>query len=198
MGKLFILSAPSGAGKTSLARALIESEPNLAFSVSHTTRPPRPGEVHGVHYYFVDAGEFERMARAGEFLEHAVVFGNRYGTARAGIERLLAEGKDILLDIDWQGARAVKAKMPEAVSIFILPPSRQALEERLRNRGQDTPEVIARRLAQAVQDMRHYGEFDHVVVNDDFQAALADLRAIIRGQGRPRPFALDVEALLRG
>lgn len=198
MGKLFILSAPSGAGKTSLARALVESEPNLAFSVSHTTRPPRPGEVHGVHYYFVDAGEFERMARAGEFLEHAVVFGNRYGTARAGIERLLAEGKDILLDIDWQGARAVKAKMPEAVSIFILPPSRQALEERLRNRGQDTPEVIARRLAQAVQDMRHYGEFDHVVVNDDFQAALADLRAIIRGQGRPRPFALDVEALLRG
>jgi guanylate kinase len=151
-----------------------------------------------VHYYFIGSEEFERMARAGEFLEHAVVFGNRYGTARAVIERLLAEGRDILLDIDWQGARAVKAKMPEAVSVFILPPSRQALEERLRNRGQDTPEVIARRLAQAVEDMRRYKEFDHVVVNDDFQAALADLRAIIRGQARPRPLAIDLEALLRG
>ncbi len=197
MGKLFILSAPSGAGKTSLAKALVERDPRLAFSVSHTTRAPRPGEQHGVHYYFVSPEEFERMAERGEFLEHATVFGKRYGTARAEIERLLAQGKDILLDIDWQGARAVKRRMPEAVSIFILPPSRAALEARLRNRAQDLPEEIAARMRQAVAEMSHCREFDHVVVNDDFEQAVADLQAIIRGCGKPRPLTVNLDGLLR-
>ncbi len=198
MGRLFILSAPSGAGKTSLARALVERDPRLAFSVSHTTRAPRPGERHGVHYYFVTPEEFERMVERGEFLEHATVFGKRYGTARAEVERLLAQGKDVLLDIDWQGARAVKRRMPEAVSIFILPPSRAALEARLKNRAQDPPAVIAARMREATAQMRHYDEFDHVIVNDVFEEALADLEAIIRGTGKPRrPLGVDPRELLQ-
>ncbi len=136
------------------------------------------------------------MAARGEFLEHATVFGNRYGTARRVIDDLLKEGKNVLLDIDWQGARAIKAKMPEAVSVFILPPSRAALEERLKNRRQDAPEVIARRMAEAVSEISHYAEFDRVVVNDDFEAALADLEAIVTGRGRPRPVSIDIKALL--
>jgi len=196
MGKLFIFSAASGTGKTSLAHELLKRVRDLAFSVSHTTRAPRPGETHGVHYYFVTPAEFEAMAARGEFLEHATVFGNRYGTARRVIEDLLREGKSVILDIDWQGARAIKRAMPEAVSIFILPPSRAALEERLANRGQDAPEVIARRMAQAVSEMSHYSEFDRVVVNDDFEAAVADLVAILTGRGRPREPSVDPEALL--
>src|SRR3989338_5376768 len=137
-GKLFILSAPSGAGKSSLAKALIETQPDLGVSVSHTTRDPRPGEQNGVHYFFVSHGEFDAMVAAGRFLEHATVFGNSYGTSRAVIENLLAQGKSVILDIDWQGARSIKAQMPQAVSVFILPPSRAALEERLRNRQQDS------------------------------------------------------------
>lgn len=196
-GKLYILSAPSGAGKSSLAKALIEALPDLGVSVSHTTRDPRPGEQNGVHYFFVSRGEFDAMVAAGRFLEHATVFGNSYGTSRAVIEDLLKQGKSVILDIDWQGARSIKAQMPQAVSVFILPPSRAALEERLRHRQQDSDEVIARRMREAVSEMSHYREFDWVVVNDDFAAALADLKAIIKREGPgPRPVTVDIPALL--
>lgn len=197
-GKLFILSAPSGAGKSSLAKALIQVLPNLAVSVSHTTRAPRPGEAHGVHYYFVTRDEFETMVQAGKFVEYARVFDNYYGTARSSIDQLLEAGKDVLLDIDWQGARNIKQHMPDAVSIFILPPTRAALEERLRGRGQDSPETIARRMRDAVAEMRHYSEFDHVVVNDVFDAARADLVAILQGKSaQKRPLNIDTATLLR-
>ena len=197
-GKSFILSAPSGAGKSSLAQALMQALPNLAVSVSHTTRAPRPGEEHGVHYYFVTRDEFENMVKAGQFVEHARVFDNYYGTARTSIEQLLTAGKDVILDIDWQGARNIKQHMPGAVSIFILPPTRAALEERLRGRGQDSPETIARRMRDAVAEMRHYSEFDHVVVNDVFDDACADLTAIIQGKSaQKRPLNIDTTALLR-
>ena len=197
-GKLFIFSAASGTGKTSLAKALVESMPDLAFSVSHTTRAPRPGEQHGVHYYFVSPQQFDEMAAADRFLEHAKVFGNSYGSSRAVTENLLRQGKSVIFDIDWQGARAIREKMPEAVSIFILPPSRAALQERLTARGQDSPEVVESRMRAAVSEMSHYKEFDHLVVNDDFNAALADLKAIIRGDGSPRPVQADLDALLSG
>jgi guanylate kinase len=197
-GKLFIFSAASGTGKTSLAKALVEQMPDVAFSVSHTTRAPRPGEQNGVHYYFVTPQQFDEMVAADRFLEHARVFGNSYGTSRAVTENLLRQGKSVIFDIDWQGARAIKEKMPEAVSIFILPPSRAALEERLTGRGQDAPEVIARRMREAVSEMSHYKEFDHLVVNDDFNAALADLKVIIRGDGSPRPVQVDMDTLLSG
>jgi guanylate kinase len=197
-GKLFILSAPSGAGKSSLAKALMQALPNLAVSVSHTTRAPRPGEEHGVHYYFVTREDFESKVQAGDFVEHARVFDNYYGTARASIDQLLQAGRDVILDIDWQGARNIKGQMPEAVSIFILPPTRSALEERLRGRGQDSPETIARRMRDAVAEMRHYSEFDHVVVNDVFDDARDDLVAIIQGKSaHKRPLNIDITALLR-
>jgi guanylate kinase len=195
---LFIFSAASGTGKTSLAHALIERVPGLAFSVSHTTRAPRPGETHGVHYYYVSHKEFEEMAAAGRFLEYARVFDNYYGTSRAVVENLMRQGKRVILDIDWQGARSVKQLMPDAASIFILPPSRAALEQRLIDRCQDSAEVIARRMTQALDEMSHYAEFDYVVVNDDFEAALGDLRAIL--EGRPearRPVTLDIPALFK-
>ncbi len=197
MAKLFILSAPSGAGKTSLAKALVASMPGLTVSVSHTTRVPRPGERDGVDYHFVDEARFQAMVERGEFLEHARVFDHRYGTSRKAVEDLLAAGKDVVLDIDWQGARAIKQQMPSAVGIFILPPSRAILAERLRARGQDPAPVIERRMRAAVAEMRHYREFDQLVLNDDFPAALADLQAIVRGQpARARRFALDMRALL--
>ncbi|MFP5350484.1 MAG: guanylate kinase [Gammaproteobacteria bacterium] len=195
--KLYILSAASGTGKTSLARALIERLPSLAFSISHTTRAPRPGERDGVDYFFVSKPEFERMRERGDFLEHAEVYGNHYGTSRAVIDRLIGEGKSVLLDIDWQGARNVKRQLPQAVSIFILPLSRAALQERLTRRGQDTPEVVERRMRQATDEMRHYPEFDHVILNDEFEPAAADLRAILTGVGRPRPLPFDPATLLR-
>jgi guanylate kinase len=196
-GKLFIFSAASGTGKTSLAKALMEKHPEIAFSVSHTTRAPRPGEQHGVHYFFVSREEFDRMVARGEFVEHATVFGNSYGTSKKAIEDRLKAGKSVILDIDWQGARAIKAWRPEAVSIFILPPSRAALRERLDNRKTDSREVIDRRMAEAISEMRHYREFDHLVVNDDFVAALADLEALLRGEpGRARPITLDPADLL--
>jgi len=195
-GKLFIFSAASGTGKTSLAKVLVEQMPDVAFSVSHTTRAPRPGEQHGVHYYFVSQKEFDEMVAAGRFLEHARVFDNSYGTSRGAIENLLRQGRNIILDIDWQGARAVKEQMPEAVGIFILPPTRAALQQRLSSRGQDSPETIARRMREAVSEMSHYKEFDQVVVNDDFDAALGDLKAIIRGEGSPRPLRVDIQSLL--
>ena len=197
-GRLFIFSAASGTGKTSLAKALVEQMPDVAFSVSHTTRAPRPGEQHGVHYYFVSPQQFDEMAAADRFLEHAKVFGNSYGSSRAVTENLLRQGKSVIFDIDWQGARAIKEKMPEAVSIFILPPSRAALQERLTARGQDSPEVVESRMRAAVSEMSHYKEFDRLVVNDDFNAALADLKAIIRGDGSPRPVQMDMDTLLSG
>ena len=196
-GRIIILSAPSGGGKTSLAHALVERHPRLVFSVSHTTRSPRPGEVDGVHYYFVDDKKFDTMIAAGKFLEHARVFGNRYGTSRAAVEQQLRQGRDVVLDIDWQGARSVKAQRPDAVGVFILPPSRAALEARLRERRQDSTEMIAQRMRAAVSEMHHYDEFDYVVVNDVFSSALADLEAIINKEhAKLRPFKLDMEELL--
>jgi guanylate kinase len=198
-GTLLILSAPSGAGKTSLAKALVQQVPDTMISVSHTTRAPRPGERDGVDYFFVTREDFEAMAAAGRFLEHARVFDNYYGTSRDAVERWLAEGKNVILDIDWQGARHIREQMPRAVSVFILPPSREVLESRLRGRGQDSDEVIARRMRDAVSEMRHYDEFDVVVENDDFDAALADLRAVLEGRPQAvRPPGADIQALLAG
>jgi guanylate kinase len=198
-GKLFIFSAASGTGKTSLAKALVESTPDVAFSVSHTTRAPRPGEQHGVHYFYVTREEFDRMVANGEFVEHATVFGNSYGTSKKAIEDQVQSGKSVILDIDWQGAHAIKKWQPEAVSIFILPPSRAALRERLTNRKQDSQEVIDRRMRESVAEMSHYSEFDLLVVNDDFDAALEDLRAILRGEpDRARPVTIDMATLLAG
>ena len=179
LGTLYIVSAPSGAGKTSLVQALIQSEPGLELSVSHTTRSRRSGEQDGVHYYFVDQSTFARMVDDGCFLEHARVFDNQYGTASGPIRRRLAGGGDLLLEIDWQGARQVRGAMPEAVSVFILPPSAAELERRLRARGQDSDAVIARRMQAAVSEMSHYREYDYLVVNDVFEQALEQLRAIV-------------------
>ncbi|HKQ29890.1 MAG TPA: guanylate kinase [Burkholderiales bacterium] len=195
--KLFVLSAASGTGKTSLAAALVRSVPGMETSISHTTRAPRPGERNGMHYHFVDKAVFDTMVTRGEFLEHASVFGNRYGTSREEVEGRLKRGHSVLLDIDWQGARSVKQATPTAVSIFLLPPSREALRERLERRGQDSPEVIARRMHEATSEMSHYREFDHVVVNDDFEHALADILRIVRGDGAPRPIGIDLGRLLK-
>ncbi|MDB5970342.1 MAG: guanylate kinase [Hydrocarboniphaga sp.] len=182
-GGLFILSAPSGGGKTSLSRALL---PYLAahgvdaeISVSYTTRAPRPGEQHGVHYHFVDGPGFGAMAQANEFLEHAEVFGRRYGTGRARTQALLDAGQDVILDIDWQGARQVRKQVPGVTSIFILPPSAAELERRLRSRGTDSDEVIAGRMAAARQEMSHHDEYDYLVINRDFDRAVAELGSIL-------------------
>jgi len=182
-GRLFVIAAPSGAGKTSLVRALMEREPGLRFSISFTTRQRRPTEVHGRDYFFVARDEFERMVAAGDFLEHARVFDNCYGTPRLQVEDSLAAGQDLILEIDWQGAGQVRRAMPECVSIFILPPSRAELERRLRGRGTDAEDVIQRRLRDAASDMGHWNEFDYVVVNDDFGRALGELQAIVAGNG---------------
>lgn len=181
--RLFVISAPSGAGKTSLVRALMEREPGLRFSISYTTRGQRPGERDGQHYHFVSAAAFLGMIEAGAFLEHARVFDNYYGTARAQVEELLGAGHGVVLEIDWQGARQVRAAMPESVGIFVLPPSREELERRLRGRATDTEAVIRRRLADASTDISHWQEFDFVVVNDDFSTALAALSGIVHGRG---------------
>jgi guanylate kinase len=178
-GTLFIVSAPSGAGKTSLVAKLLEAEPKLHLSISHTTRPRRPKEVAEVNYHFVDKATFEEMIAADAFLEHASVFGNYYGTSKAAIAEPLAAGQDVLLEIDWQGAALVRKVHPEAVSIFIVPPSQAALRERLQGRAQHDPDVIESRLAEAKTDMTHYDEFDYLVVNDHFDVALEELRAII-------------------
>jgi guanylate kinase len=182
-GRLFVIAAPSGAGKTSLVRALMEREPGLRFSVSFTTRRQRPNEVHGRDYSFVSREEFDRMVAAGEFLEHATVFDNSYGTARRQVEDSLEAGQDLILEIDWQGARQIRRALPECRSIFILPPSRPELERRLRGRGTDAEEVIQRRLRDAAGDMGHWREFEFVVVNDDFERALGELQAIVQGRG---------------
>jgi guanylate kinase len=182
-GRLIVISAPSGAGKTSLVTALLAREPGLRLSVSHTTRKRRPTEQDGREYHFTSVPQFERLVAAGELLEHAKVFDNYYGTSRAFVEKQLAAGHDVLLEIDWQGAAQVRRAMPRCVSVFILPPSRSALAERLARRATDTAEVIARRLAEAQADMSHYREFDYVVVNDDFETALAQLERIVAGHG---------------
>ena len=181
-GTLYIVAAPSGAGKSSLVNAVLAKEPGIALSISFTSRAPRPGERHAQHYHFVSKDEFERMIAAGDFFEYALVHGDYKGTAKQSVEPQLAAGKDVLLEIDWQGARQVREKMPEAVSVFILPPSTATLEQRMRNRGQDSEETIARRLAAAREEMSHYGEFDYVIVNEHFDAAAAELRAIFVAQ----------------
>jgi len=183
-GTLFIVSAPSGAGKSSLIQALLKTQPlyDTQVSVSHTTRGMRPGEAHGEHYYFVSKDEFEAMIAEDAFLEHAKVFDNYYGTSRKAIEQVLSTGVDVFLDIDWQGAQQIRAKMPAARSIFVLPPSQDELDRRLRGRGQDSEEVIARRMAQAVSEMSHYAEYDYLIINDDFDLALSDLKTIIRAE----------------
>ncbi len=186
-GTLYIVAAPSGAGKSSLVNAVLAREPGIALSISFTSRAPRPGERHAQHYHFVSREEFERMIAAGDFFEYALVHGDYKGTARQSVEPQLAAGKDVLLEIDWQGARQVREKMPDAVSVFILPPSRDALETRMRNRGQDSEETIARRLAAAREEMSHYGEFNFVIVNEHFDAAAAELRAIFVAQRLRRP-----------
>jgi guanylate kinase len=182
-GKLFVIAAPSGAGKTSLVRALMAMRPALRFSISYTTRKQRPTERDRHDYFFVDQDEFKRMVDAQEFLEHAQVFDNFYGTSRAQVEQILDEGQDVLLEIDWQGAQQIRRALPECRSIFVLPPSREALEQRLRNRATDSDEVIARRLRDSIADLSHWSEFDYIVVNDDFARATADLEAIVAGQG---------------
>jgi guanylate kinase len=182
-GKLFVIAAPSGAGKTSLVKALLERMPQLHVSISHTTRDKRPTEVAGREYFFVSVPEFEQLVTAGQFLEHARVFDNYYGTGREPVEAQLSKANDVVLEIDWQGARQVRSAMPEARTIFILPPSRRSLEERLRKRATDSNEVIERRLRDAVGDMTHCREFDYVVVNDDFEHAVGDLMRIVSGKG---------------
>ncbi|MCW2269037.1 MULTISPECIES: guanylate kinase [Pseudomonas] len=179
-GTLYIVSAPSGAGKTSLVKALIDAQPTIRVSVSHTTRAMRPGEEHGVNYHFVDHAEFARMTEQGDFLEQAEVFGNYYGTSRSALQYTLDQGHDLILEIDWQGAQQVRKLMPEARSIFILPPTQEALRQRLTNRGQDSDEIIEGRMREAVSEMSHYDEYDFVIINDDFATALEDLKAVFR------------------
>lgn len=181
-GTLFIVSAPSGAGKTSLVAALVERVHGLHISVSHTTRRQRPGEIDGVNYHFIEREIFLGQVAESRFLEHAEVFGNLYGTSSEWVKGVLEQGEDVVLEIDWQGAQQVRRLMPEATSVFILPPSLEVLAQRLRGRGSDEGEVIAQRLAGARDEMSHYPEFDFLVVNDDFQRALADLQAIVYSQ----------------
>jgi guanylate kinase len=182
-GRLYVVAAPSGAGKTSLVKALMEREPRIQFSVSYTTRKPRPNEIPGRDYHFVSAERFQEMIANNEFLEHARVFDNCYGTGVRTVQEALSNGEELLLEIDWQGARQVRARLPEACSIFILPPSRQALEQRLKGRSTDSDEVIQRRLRDAAEDLGHWSEFDYVVINDRFEQAIEDLRAIVENRG---------------
>ncbi|MGH8141724.1 MAG: guanylate kinase [Steroidobacteraceae bacterium] len=197
MSKLFVISAPSGAGKTSLVRALLERRPQLVVCVSHTTRKPRAHEVDGRDYHFVSPGQFEAMVQQAAFLEHARVFDNSYGTGASQVREQLAAGRDVVLEIDWQGAQQVRRVMPECVTIFILPPSRPALQQRLQQRRTDSAETIARRLADAVTDMSHYREFDFVVVNDRFEQAVVDLSAILDGRAETlRPDRASLQPLI--
>ncbi len=186
-GTLFIVAAPSGAGKSSIVNACLGLDPNIALSISFTSRAPRPGERHAQHYHFVDAVVFQGMIEAGDFFEYALVHGDWKGTAKQSVEPQLAAGRDVLLEIDWQGARQVRKQVPEAVSIFILPPSRAALEQRMRARGQDSEAVIAQRLAAAREEMSHFDEFDFVVVNEDFATAVAEMCAILTASRLRRP-----------
>lgn len=182
LGNLFIITAPSGAGKTSLVRALLAADSQIQLSVSYTTRKPRPGEVDGVDYHFVDEAQFLHMLGDSDFLESAEVHGARYGTSQTRVDTALEAGTDVVLEIDWQGAAQVRFLYPQAVSVFILPPSMEELQQRLTNRGQDSGEVIARRFAAAREEMSHVEEFDYVTINDKFEEALEDLQAIVRTQ----------------
>ncbi|WGL98261.1 guanylate kinase [Arsenophonus sp. aPb] len=183
-GTLYIVSAPSGAGKSSLIQALLKTQPlyDTQVSISHTTRAIRPGEKNGEHYYFITESKFQQMIEHNDFLEYACVFGNYYGTSRAVIEEIINSGVDVFLDIDWQGAQQIRQKMPSARTIFILPPSKNELLRRLRGRGQDSEETINQRMAQAVAEIKHYNEYDYIIVNDDFNTALGDLQSIIRSE----------------
>jgi guanylate kinase len=182
-GRLYVVAAPSGAGKTSLVKALMEREPRIQFSVSYTTRRPRPNEIPGRDYHFVSQERFQEMIANDEFLEHAQVFDNCYGTGVRTVQEALSNGEQLLLEIDWQGARQVRLRIPEAVSIFILPPSRAALEQRLKARSTDSDQVIQRRLRDAAEDLDHWREFDYVVINDQFEQAIEDLQAIVANRG---------------
>lgn len=181
-GTLYIVSAPSGAGKTSLVKALTEADSNVLVSVSHTTRDMRPGEENGVNYNFVTKDVFLEMVGHSDFLEHAEVFGNYYGTSQSWVENTLQAGRDVILEIDWQGAQQVRRLMPEALSIFIVPPSKKALQERLDGRGQDSAEIIDGRMKEAASETSHYAEFDYLIVNDQFEEALADIKAVLRAR----------------
>jgi guanylate kinase len=181
-GTLYIISAPSGAGKTSLVKAMLGELESASVSVSHTTRAMRPGEENGVDYHFVEKPEFEAMVARGDFLEHAQVFDNYYGTSKTGVQAQLAAGEDVILEIDWQGARQVRDWRSGSVSIFVLPPSREALEERLRGRGTDSDAIIQRRMRDAVSEMSHFHEYDYLVINDRFETALVELKAILLAQ----------------
>ena len=200
-GTLFIVAAPSGAGKSSLVNACLARDPQIRLSISFTSRAPRPGERHAEHYHFIDESAFRGMVAAGDFFEHALVHGDWKGTARQSVEPQLASGKDVLLEIDWQGARQVRERVPEAVSVFILPPSTAALEQRMRNRGQDSEETIARRLAAAREEMSHHGEFDFLIVNEDFETAVDEMCAIfaasrLRREPQQQRHAGLIDALL--
>jgi guanylate kinase len=202
-GTLFIVAAPSGAGKSSIVNAVLKDTPGIALSISYTSRAPRPGERHAQHYHFIDKAEFERMIAAGAFFEHALVHGDYKGTARQSVEPQLAAGHDVLLEIDWQGARQVREQLPDALSVFILPPSREALETRMRSRGQDSEAVIAQRLSAAREEMSHYAEFDFIIVNDQFEQAIREMQAIFVGSRQRRHIQQTrhgrlIEALLRG
>ena len=182
-GKLFVFAAPSGAGKTTLVHAVVTKHPELRFSISYTTRKPRVNEANGVDYLFVDENEFMRLRDEGELLEYASVFDHHYATSRSQVEKHLADNRNVILEIDWQGAQQVRAAMPECVTSFILPPSGQELERRLRDRRTDSPEVIERRLRDALSDMSHWNEFDYVIINDDLDRAVGDLEAVLAGEG---------------
>ncbi|NZA28200.1 guanylate kinase [Luteimonas sp. SJ-92] len=202
-GTLYIVAAPSGAGKSSIVNACLARDRDICLSISFTSRAPRPGERHAEHYHFIGADEFRRMIDAGDFFEYAQVHGDWKGTARQSVEPQLAAGRDVLLEIDWQGARQVRRQVPEAVSIFILPPSREALEERMRKRGQDSEEVIRQRLAAAREEMSHHDEFDYVIVNEDFATAVDEMCAIFVASRLRRPqqagrHAALIAALLAG
>ena len=182
-GKLFVFAAPSGAGKTTLVHAMVAKHPELRFSISYTTRKPRRNEANGVDYLFVSEEEFMRLRDAGEMLEYAEVFDHFYATSRSQVEKHLADKRNVILEIDWQGARQVRESMPECITVFILPPSVEELERRLRDRRTDAPEVIERRLRDALSDMSHWDEFDYVIINDELDKAVADLEAVLAGQG---------------
>ena len=188
---LFIVSAPSGAGKTSLVKALVDSTTDVVVSVSHTTREMRPGEVNGENYFFISYKVFLQMIKQNEFLEYAKVFDHFYGTSQASVEKQLNQGLKVILEIDWQGAELVREKIKDAQSIFILPPSKAALESRLQGRGQDSEEIIARRMKDAESEMSHYEEFDHIVLNDNFDQALSELTALVVGEGDFHPIDED-------
>jgi guanylate kinase len=198
-GLLLVLSSPSGAGKTSLSRALLESDPDIALSISVTTRKPRPGEVDGRDYWFVDEAKFKAMSETDQLLEWATVFGNFYGTPRAPIEKAIAEGRDVLFDIDWQGTQQLSERMAnDLVRVFVLPPSAEALEKRLTQRAQDPPEVVAKRMAKASDEISHWAEYDYVIVNSDLAESSAGLRAILAAERLRRDRSTGLSSFVRG